>query len=173
MSKPLVFISYKHNVPWARFAQRFHLKLAPMAAALGYSVFLDNVAIKGGDVWRREIQDKLSETTHFVAFLCDEYWQSAECRKELHFTLGGFRKRGVPRLLFVLAERMKPEFLIFDSREKAGEVVNAVGDLQFLGPFDAQHRLVRLEWDNAAKLSDQMAVLADRLVDTLPSADDD
>lgn len=172
MAKPLVFISYKHNDPWARLAKRFHLRLAPMAGALGYSVFLDKEDIKGGDVWRKEIQDKLTETTHFVAFLCDEYWQSTECRKELDFALSGFRKSRTPKLLFVLAERMKPEYLIFDESERAGEVVKAVGDLQFLGPFDDQHRLVRLEWNDAARLSDQMAELADGFIATLPSSDE-
>jgi hypothetical protein len=170
MAKPLVFISYKHGDPWAKLAQRFHLKLVPMAGALGYSVFLDKEEIKGGGVWRKEIQDKLKKTTHFVALLCDEYWQSTECRKEVDFALSRFRKYKTPRLLFVLGEQMKPQHLVFDESEKAGEVVKAVGDVQFLGPFDNQHRLVRLEWNDAARLSDQMAELAESFIATLPKA---
>ena len=41
--------------------------------------------------------------------------------------------------------------------------VQRIGDVQFLGPFDAYGRLVRLEWDKPPFLSDQLAQLVQRL----------
>ena len=38
-------------------------------------------------------------------------------------------------------------------------LIESVGDLQFLGPFDPELRLERLQWQDPAKLSDQIANL--------------
>ena len=42
-----------------------------------------------------------------------------------------------------------------------------VGDLHFLGPFNDNTQLVRLDWDNKGNLSDQFAQLLNRLERTL------
>lgn len=46
-------------------------------------------------------------------------------------------------------------------------LVKRLGDVQFLGPFDANQRLVRLAWENEAELGDQIASLIDGLERTL------
>ena len=167
MAEPVVFVSHKRGDSWTRVAERFYIKLKAMAPSLGYEIFLDNEDLQGGDPWRPKLEAALSRTTHFVAFLCDEYWLSSECRRELDYAVHRFRTGNSPRLLFVLAEMMRPEHLLFDTHEHRGDVVTRVGDINFLGPFDAARRLTALRWDDSYILAQQMAQLADRLIATL------
>jgi hypothetical protein len=173
MTDPYIFISYKHGDPWTKLAKRFYIKLAAISEGLGLRLFMDDKDIAGGDLWSARVEQALIETTHFVCFLCDEYWLSDECRRELHHALKRYEAGGVPRLLFVLAERMRPEFLTFNEQRRSGVLtsedpkVGKVSDVHFLGPFDDNVRLTRLEWQDAGKLSDQMAQLLDRIEVTL------
>lgn len=176
MSSPLIFISYKHGDPWTRLAKRLHTRLSPISRGMGFRVFMDDKDIKGGDLWSREVETALKETTHFIALLCDEYWLSRECMRELHSAIKRYEKSAAPRVLFVLAEKMRPEFLTFDEARQQGTLTSSnkrigkVSDVHFLGPFDDNVRLVRLEWNDPAKLGDQFAQLIDRLEATLPTA---
>jgi hypothetical protein len=178
MPDSYIFISYKHGDPWTRLAKRFYTKLAAISKGLGFRLFMDDEIIEGGNLWSDEVERALNETTHFVCFLCDDYWLSEQCRRELLHALNRYEASGVarvPRLLFVLAERMRPEFLTFDDERRSGVLtsedpkVGRVSDVHFLGPFDENVRLVRLEWNDVGKLSDQMAQLIDRLEVTLKS----
>ena len=85
----LVFISYKHSDRWTPIARRFHLRLEVLAPALGVTIFRDE-AIDPGELWRKEVQQALAKTTHFVVLLCDEYWVSEECQRELRHALERF-----------------------------------------------------------------------------------
>ena len=62
---------------------------------------------------------------------------------------------------------MTPSLLRFDSHEKTGEVVAAVGDINFLGPYNGSRQLVRLEWNDQEAFADQIADLGDALVKLL------
>jgi TIR domain len=174
MDEPYLFISYKHGDPSTKIAKRFYDRLDVVSEGLGFQLFMDDKLISGGDQWSMEVEQALHRTTHFIALLNDDYWLSKECRRELRHALIRFEKSGTPRLLFVLAEQMRPELLSFDKDRKTGALtsddpkVGKVGDLHFLGPFDEHLRLVRLDWQDPGKLSDQLAQLVDRLEKTLP-----
>jgi hypothetical protein len=168
-----IFISYKHAGPSTKIARAFYDHLDAISDGLGLSVFMDDVALRASDNWKDEVNKALEQTTHFIALLSTQYWLSGECRRELRKALDGFETKGSPRLLFVMAESIRPDLFTFDKDRKSGELktknprIHKVGDLHFLGPFDNNTRLVRLEWENPAKLSDQFSQLLDRLEATL------
>lgn len=174
--RPLVFISYRHGEPWTDLTHRLHVRLKNVSKALGFDLFIDE-GIDAGALWAAHLREKLEATTHFVCMLCDEYWESIECQRELMFVVESFRATGEPRLLFVLAEAMSPEYLTFDNDGHSGRldhpgdggrVVQAVSDVNFLGPFDNNRRLEPLNQDSAARFAEQLTQLVKRLKETLP-----
>ena len=172
---PYIFISYHHGEPWTRVARRFHGRLLPYTGDLGLTIYLDGEVVAAGDNWPEQQEKAVNTCTHFVVLLCDDYWVSAECRKELSQAVERFEVTGSPRLLFVLGETMRPEHLSFDPDRRAGILTSddpklrRVGDIHFLGPFDRNFRLVRLDWENVATLTDQLGDLRDALLNTLES----
>jgi hypothetical protein len=136
--------------------------------------------MQSGPLWRQEIDDRLNATTHFIALLCDAYWDSEECRRELHFVLKRFEGRAdpsshMPRLLFVRAGEMDPSWFTFDEARRVGALssedprINKLSDVNFLGPFDFEgHRKLEiLDWENQARLDRQLGQLRDRFRQTL------
>ena len=91
----------------------------------------------------------------------------------MRVALERFEHDQIPRILFVKAEEIRPDLFRFDKDRGTGELssddpqIKKVSDLHFLGPFDQNTQLVRLDWENSGKLSDQCAQLFDRLERTL------
>ena len=59
---------------------------------------------------------------------------------------------------------------ISDAKDRASGRINSehpviqkIGDVNFLGPFDGQLRLVRMDWEHAGIFSDQIGQLVKRL----------
>jgi hypothetical protein len=175
-TRPLIFISYRHGRTWTEMAQRLTLRFRTVAPALGFEVFMDD-SIISGERWSAQIQEKLETMTHFICMLCDEYWESVQCQRELMFAVNRFNATGQPRLLFVLAERMSPEYLVFDRTGQPDRLdlpadhtpgIRTVSEVNFLGPFDEDMRLEPLDPDSAPHRSEQFTQLVKRLKETLP-----
>lgn len=174
MSGPLIFISYTHQDPWTRIADALALKLENA----GYELIFDR-DLEGGAAWERQLLGRLPEATHFVALLCDPYWGSLWCKRELLTIWERYEdalknKLPAPRLLFVKAGEINPSRLKFDRLRERGEVVfedeprlKKVSDLQFLGPFDTQRRLAILDWSDNQTLDNQLGQLRDNFEKTL------
>ena len=171
-----VFLSYRHG-PLTPTVTRFHNKLRVYAKAFGLAGnFMDAKSIVGGDVWRDEVQQALASTTHFVAFLEDDYWLSDECQKELMRAVERFSARDGLRLLFIRAGAIEPSLLEFDDVPETSDAppdqtrraLRRVGDLHFLGPFDPKvNRLVSLLPVDDPGLDAQLNQLAMALKATL------
>ena len=151
-----IFISYRHDAPWTGLATKLDLKLRASAGPKT-EVFFD-ARIPPGDEWQRHVDEALERCTHFVALICDEYWVlSAECRRELQRAVQRRQAGGVPRLLFVKAAEIRPELMRLE------DGLEHLGQINFLGPFDANAKLVALA-RGGTKLDAQLAQLRDRLL---------
>jgi TIR domain len=182
MSRPLVFISYRHGPRWTKLANALHLKLDAIADGAGFDLFLDSQDIRAGANWRTLIDDALERCTHFVSLLCDEYWaRSNQCLRELYWAVNRYESQPagpapqpprLPHLLFVLAAEMRTDLLKLDAARQRGDLsgldpqLKAIGDINFLGPFDANQRLQSLNGQNPQRLDKQLAQLVDRLLAT-------
>lgn len=172
VTRPLIFLSYRHGPKWTKLANALHLKLEAIAEGAGFDTFLDSEDIRAGDGWQALVDDALERCTHFVALLSDEYWvKSNQCLRELYHAVERFEaSKTEPRLLFVLANEMRPDLLKLDGARQRGALnspdpqLKALGDVNFLGPFDANYRLESLAWDNGKKLDKQNAQLVERLL---------
>jgi hypothetical protein len=158
MSKPTIFISYRHAPPTAAIASRLYIALVPAAEVWEPADLFDTTIIAA-----------LDRTTHFIVLLTNAYWSSPYCRKEMARIVERFEHDRSVRLLFVMVEELQPEHFTFAKDRASGRIVSddpvlrTVGDVQFLGPFDESRRLVRLKYDNDALLGDQLAQLIRRL----------
>lgn len=141
-----LFISYKHEAAWVDMAAKFRVKLKNYGPAWNLESFIDSDDIVVGDAWRASVNAALDSCTHFLCLLCDSYWESTECRRELDAALQRRAAGDKVRLLFVLAEPMKPQYLRFNADGSPVGDVTKVGDFHFLGPYDdAQRRVPLLE----------------------------
>lgn len=174
-----IFISYRHQPPSAQIAEKLYEALVPAADTWGAEIYMDRHAIEPGGLFDREIVDALDRTTHFVALLNNSYWGSDYCRKEIARVVDRFEKRRSVRLLFVKAEEFDLAHFSFNRDRRSGRIssddpiIEKVGDLQFLGPFDDARQLERLAWEREARLSDQLAALVkelERVIDEPASA---
>ena len=176
MAKPYAFISYKHADPTTGIADHLYQFLLAVSDGAGFDVFMDHEAIRPGDSWKGRIGEALDRTTHFFALLDTAYWLSPQCRRELRHALNRWETSGSPRLLFVMAGEIRPDYLSFDSDRKTGEMtsknpkIKKVGDIHFLGPFDTNGRLVALDPENPVIRDRQIGKLFDQFVEVL---DDD
>lgn len=130
---------------------------------------MDDHDIEPADLFDQQILAALDRATHFVVLLTNSYWSSEYCRKELSRAVQRFEDTRSVRLLFVKVEELDPNHFIFTRDRTAGRirsdhpVINRIGDVQFLGPFNDSVQLVRLQWEKEAKLGDQIAQLVLRL----------
>jgi hypothetical protein len=168
-ASPTVFISYRHDSPAFDIASKLYIALVPAAEFWGADVFMDEHDIEPADLFDRTILDALDRTTHFIVLLTNSYWSSSYCRKELARVVERFERDGSVRLLFIKVEELDPNHFTFTKDRTAGRIrsghpiVDRIGDVQFLGPFDDRLQLVRLAWDRPAMLGDQVAQLISRL----------
>jgi hypothetical protein len=163
-----IFISYRHDAPWTGLSNKLYLKLRASTPS-STEVFFD-ANIPPGAEWAKQVKAALDRCTHFVAMLCDEYWVlSTECRKELEAAVTRHHQGGAPRLLFVQAGSIRPELMQLDANAGTGALgdvgggLENLGQINFLGPFDANARLTTLASDRR-RLDLQLAQLRDRLL---------
>ncbi len=130
---------------------------------------MDDHDIEPADLFDQKIIAALDRTTHFIVLLTNSYWSSEYCRKELARAVERFEKGRKALLLFVKVEELDPNHFTFAKDRVSGRIKSAnpliqkIGDVQFLGPFNEARQLVRLQWENEAKLGDQIAQLVRRL----------
>ena len=146
----------------------------------------DRKSIEAGEKWEDGIDSFMAKATLFVAFISVDFWLSGQCRRELDLAIARHEQEGVPKLLFVLADPLDPNDLAFDEEAARRQVdsdvpsearaqraadaaqrvrkVKAVGQFNFLGPY-AEHSgaLVRLEFENPAKVDLQLAQLVESI----------
>jgi hypothetical protein len=167
-----LFISYKHQEVSANVALRFYQYLSAISGGMGFTIFMDT-EIEAAERWSDKIENELEKTTHFVCLLTTSYWIAPQCRRELFFALDKFEKKGTPRILFVLVEDLDPQWFKFDEGTAKVELkgdgpdIKSVGDINFLGPFNENRQLVRLQHENGAQLQDQFFKLAKRIEEVL------
>jgi hypothetical protein len=164
-----IFISYRHEQPTAAIARKLFTALVPATEVWNADVFMDTHDIEPADLFDQKILEALDKTTHFVVLLTNSYWSSNYCRKELSRIVQRFEKIRTVRLLFVKVDELDPNHFTFTKDRTAGRirsnhpVIDKIGDVQFLGPFNNSMQLVRLQWENEARLGDQIAQLIQRL----------
>jgi hypothetical protein len=172
-----VFLSYKHG-PMTPVVEKFYRKLKVNGPGIGLAgTFMDAKAIHVGAFWRAEVEQALEQTTHFVAFLDDDYWLSDECQKELQAAVDRFVAADGIVLLFVKAGEIAPELLKLQAsaagaaaqpQTESRRQLQRVGDLQFLGPFNAYAQLLTLAPpDKPQLLDEQLFQLFTRLHDRI------
>lgn len=173
MPRPTVFISYRHGDPSTLMAREVYTALDAVSDGLGFDLFMDQHDIEPADLFDKVILDGLGRTTHFLALLDNQYWASPYCRKELAHAIERFEKGEPVRILFVMAGSIKPEYMMLRKDREAGRIkteplIERIGDLQFLGPFDKDQRLEPLDPDKLSNLRAQISRLIDQLIRVLP-----
>lgn len=174
-TQPVVFISYKHSGYSTQVARKLCDALEVVSDALGIRVFLDD-EINPSEEWKEKVNAAMGEMTHFIALLTNEYLlkRSTECRRELLTAVQRYEDGGKTKLLFVLVDDISPGLISLSADRKAGKLVSdeprveKLGDINFLGPYNDAKQLVRLEWENDGRLSDQIKQLIDQFQRTLP-----
>jgi hypothetical protein len=168
-ARPTIFLSYRHAPPTTDIASKLFVALVPAAEAWDADVFMDDHDIEPADLFDQKILAALDRTTHFVVLLTNSYWSSEYCRKELARAVERFEKGRKALLLFVKVEELDPKYFTFAKDRVSGRInsdnplIENVGNVQFLGPFNEARQLVRLQWENEARLGDQLAQLVKRL----------
>lgn len=145
MADNKLFISYKHEATWVEMAAKFRLKLKNYSGQLKLDYFIDSEQILAGQTWRNSVDEALAGCTHMLVLLCDTYWDSTECRRELDAVLQRRAAGDAVLPYFVLAEPMNPAYLQFKPDGSFVGDVRKVGDFQFLGPIDDAQQLVSLQ----------------------------
>ena len=181
-----LFLSYKRSAETTPVVERLYKRIKVQLTKHGVEPFFDRRSIEAGDTWQKGIDDFMARATHFVAFISIDFWLSEQCRRELDLAIGRYKKEGVPRLLFVLADQLSPNDLAFDETEACSHTdanasaadgqrhvaeaaervrkVKGIGEFNFLGPYDPQSgALVRLEFENPAKADLQLAQLVESI----------
>lgn len=169
-----LFLSYKRGPQTTPAVRRLHDHCRVQLKARGFETFFDQRSIEAGDAWQPAIDTFLAEAEFFLAFISIDYWLSEQCRRELGLALARYEAEGRPRPLFVLADRLDPNDLEVDAPDGALDAMNGAGDavgrlrrigqINFLGPYDeATGRLVRMRFDDAALLEDQIAALVEAI----------
>lgn len=162
-----IFISYKHEKPWVDMAAKFRIRLANYADDWNLDYFIDSRQIAAGRPWRASVDAALAGCTHMLCLLCDTYWDSDECRRELDTLL---RRRAAGEAVlpyFVLAESMNPAYLRFNPDGSRIGDVSKVGDFQFLGPYDDARRLIALQSIDPAGWGDAVETMLARIKNDL------
>ncbi|SFB63531.1 toll/interleukin-1 receptor domain-containing protein [Azotobacter beijerinckii] len=163
MGNKYIFISYKRADPTTMVAQQLFKRIVVNLKGHGFEdPFFDRKSIDAGDSWEPMIDQALDRTTHFIALLSDDYWLSEQCQRELVGAVTRWEQHGVPKLLFVLTERMDPSALVIERGQGGAAVqkkfpqVERLSQINFLGPYDAAGRLIRLNCTDHNILGDQL-----------------
>jgi hypothetical protein len=143
MAAKRIFISYKHEAPWSAMADKFAIKLRNYGDD-DLDCYIDGVGIEAGQPWRASVDAALAQCTHMICLLCDTYWESKECRRELDHLLQR-RAAGEPVApFFVRAEPIAASKLKLAPGGVPIGDVSRVGDFEFLGPKNKERQLYAL-----------------------------
>jgi len=158
-----IFISYKRDQTTTKVAESLYKRVLVNLKAHGFAVpFFDQRSIDAGELWSEKIDQALARTTHFIALLNTDYWLSEQCQRELREAVRLYEAAGSPRLLFVMAEKIDPGALEVSADGRSASVktpfpqIKHLGQINFLGPYDAAGRLVPLACADPVKLADQL-----------------
>lgn len=145
--------------------------------------FMDRASIDVGDSWPATLDQELAQATLFAAFISVDYWTSEHCRKELDVAIARrtAAANGRPRILLILAEKLNLSRLTLsnkeamdllaagaESRDGFGKI-RALGDINFLGPYNPSGQLVRLHYEDRHALDDQLASMTNKIASNLDS----
>lgn len=173
VSSSFVFLSYKRSPKTTPVAERLFERCDAQLSGRGFETFFDRQYIEAGVDWLKSIEGCLAKTTHFLALISIDYWRSDECRREFGIALDRYETTGSPRLLLVLADKLEPNDLPMDKLRVKAELqadpeaapsiarIAKLGQINFLGPYDAAGRLVRLKYESEFLLDDQLAQLVE------------
>jgi hypothetical protein len=168
--RPTIFISYTHANPSTGIARKLYEALLAPAEAWGADLYMDEKDAEPAQLLDEHILEGLDRTTHFVALVSPQYWASRYCRMEITRVISKFEKdRESVRPCLVMAEKFNPADYTLDKDRKEGRIVSDdplimnLGNVIFLGPFNEVGQLVRLEWEHAWALSDQLSELVKSL----------
>jgi hypothetical protein len=165
---------------------RLYGRIRAQLGGYGVRPFLEQKSLDAGDDWEVAIDEFIARATLFVAFISIDFWLSVQCRRELDLAIARYEKERLPRLLFVLADRLDPTDLAFDEDEAADRLgdtgkdaatrrellevserigkVKRIGQINFLGPYDPHSgALVRLAFEDPGKADDQLAALIESI----------
>lgn len=163
MGNKYIFISYKRAEPTTMVAEQLYKRIVVNLEGHGFEKpFFDMESIDAGGLWDPMIDQALDRTTHFVALLSDDYWLSEQCQRELVGAITRWEQHGVPKLLFVLTERMDPSALVIKQGQDGAAVnrkfpkIESLSQINFLGPYDTAGRLIRLNCSDHNILGDQL-----------------
>jgi hypothetical protein len=173
MTECKLFLSYKRGPETTPVVERLYNRVRVELMARNVRPFFDRKSIEAGDAWETKIDDFIKTASLFAAFISIDFWLSTQCMRELEMAVDRYEKEGAPRLLFILADQLSPSDLAFDEqwasqREDAVAAaaarsrvnrVKAIGQFNFLGPYDDAGALTRLEFENPAKTDLQLAQL--------------
>lgn len=171
MSPRCLFLSYHRTPETTPAMERLYRRAKVQLGGAGLVPFFDKASIDAGDAWMPAIDDALARSAFFLALVSVDYWLSEQCRRELDIALDRYQRTQAPRLLFVLADRLDPSDLALDADAAAAHLqadpnaapplnkVKSLGQFNFLGPYDAAGRLVRLAFESPRLMDDQFAAL--------------
>lgn len=177
MSDQFLFLSYTRGAMTTPAAQRLFNRAAVQLPS-NVKTFFDQKSIDASDEWTPAIDDFLAKTTLFLAFISIDYWLSPRCRRELEAAIKRYEScpppppPRLPRLLFVLADKLDPNDLALDEAQarvrvaatpEAADRIQRIGQINFLGPHDAAGKLVRLKLEDSVLLDDQLADLVGKI----------
>jgi hypothetical protein len=163
MATKKIFISYTRGEPTTQIAEMLYKRIKVNLSAYGFAeTFFDKRSIDAGDPFSEEIDQAMAQTTHFIALLSDDYWLSEQCQRELQDAVNRYEQSGLPKLLFVLTEKMDPNALLMAQDGKSAGLktpfpkVQHLGQINFLGPYDQAGRLSKLKCNDEIALKDQL-----------------
>jgi hypothetical protein len=182
-----LFLSYRRSPETTPVVERFYNRARVQLA--GVTTFFDKKSIDAGEQWEPTIDAFLDKTSLFAAFVSVDFWLSEQCKRELEMALARYEQTqpARPRMLFILADALKPSDLTLDAPaatdapapmdvaqasaalEKLGEAapsfkrIRHLGQFNFLGPYDEGGRLVPLAIGQPQKLDSQLAAMIETI----------
>lgn len=151
-----VFISHSHHEHAIRIAQQLRDALHQHLGQADASFFFDgNEHAVLVEAPRPVIEEALRTATHFVLLASSDYWFSA-WRRDLEEATARHNVEGWPQLFCVFADGSPENFNSYAFHK----------NFRFLGPFNEEHRLVSLNWQDEARATEDI----DRLARRFPSA---
>ena len=172
MHEVSLFLSYRRGAATTPAVERLYNRAMVELPVYGVrEVFFDRRSIDAGDPWSPALDAALTRTTHFLALVSIDYWLSKQCQRELTSAIDRYEVEQAPKLLFVLADPLDPQNLVLnaDSRPYASRL-RALGEINFLGPYDRAGRLVHLALGSQRRLDAQLSKLVNSLQDLLRSS---
>lgn len=168
MSVHRLFLSYNRGPATTPAMERLDKRVRVQLKVHGVEPFFDQRSIAPGESWSDEVKHALAGATEFLAFVSIDYCLSEQCQRELETAVARYERERRPRLLFVLADALDPGDIEVDSARAVERLalqapparrLQRLGDINFLGPYNAAGRLVPLALHDPDELERQLAAL--------------